>query len=305
MKKNRFFLKIFGIILIVFIVISLIGTGIYFLLQNNTKEVSNNNVSQYEMVGKEIKLTNNMRKQIYEKVKKDITDSLKSPASAIFQEMKDWNIDVNSNNVIEVKSYVDSQNSYGALLRANFEQKYILLNKDNYLCIYREFNNETEFDITERAENKEVTNKNMTKNKIDNFITKAKESPYNTLYNKIIDYTFNEETQQLELNIKVTSQSNGDLKNNCYLELISAIDECICIPTVKTTINAYFGEGDKQQKIATVKNVDFDFMIENWNILYCIGINSDHLTTDLEEELGEKLIQEDIIKNMKVDYWNK
>ena len=45
-------------------------------------------------------------------------------------------------------------------------------------------------------------------------------------------------------------------------------------------------------------------MIKRWNILCDMGINSNHLTTNLEEELAEKLIQEDIIKNMKVDYWN-
>ena len=53
------------------------------------------------------------------------------------------------------------------------------------------------------------------------------------------------------------------------------------------------------------QDIDFDFMVKKWNVLCDVGINSDHLTTDLEEELAEKLVQEDIIKNMKVNYWNK
>ena len=283
------------------IVVILIVLGIVFI--NNSGQ-SINTSTKCNKIGKEIKLSNNIRKELYEKVKKDITDSLKTPSTAVFPKMKEWNIRVNSNNVIEVKSYVDSQNSFGAMLRADFEQKYIILNKDDYLCIYKEFNNETEFDISERTENKKIINKNITESKINDFITKTKENQYNTLYDKFIDYTFDEKTQQLEWNIEVTSQSNGDLKNNCYLELTSAIDECICIPTVKTTINAYFYEEGKPHKIATVKDIDFDFMIKRWNILCDMGINSNHLTTNLEEELAEKLIQEDIIKNMKVDYWN-
>lgn len=284
------------------IVVILIVLGIVFI--NNSGQ-SINTSTKCNKIGKEIKLSNNIRKELYETVKKDITNNLKTPSTAIFPKMKEWNIRVDSNNVIEVNSYVDSQNSFGAMLRTNFKQRYIPINEDEYLCIYKEFNNETEFDITERAENKKVINKNITKSQIDNFIAKAKESPYNILYNKIIDYTFNEEKQQLEWNIKVVPQSNGDLKNNCYLALTSAIDECICLPTVKTTINVYFFEGDEQLKIATVKDIDFDFMIRRWNILCDIGVNTDHLTTDLEKDLGEKLIQDNIIKNMKVDYWNE
>lgn len=287
-------------LLLVILVAILIIIGIFFI--NDIAQSVNANAQS--KIGKEIKLSNSIKKELYEKVKKDITDSLKTPSTAVFPKMKEWNIRVNSNNVIEVKSYVDSQNSFGAMLRADFEQKYIILNKDDYLCIYKEFNNETEFDISERTENKKIINKNITESKINDFITKTKENQYNTLYDKFIDYTFDEKTQQLEWNIEVTSQSNGDLKNNCYLELTSAIDECICIPTVKTTINAYFYEEGKPHKIATVKDIDFDFMIKRWNILCDMGINSNHLTTNLEEELAEKLIQEDIIKNMKVDYWN-
>lgn len=287
-------------LLLVILVAILIIIGIFFI--NDIAQSVNANAQS--KIGKEIKLSNSMKKELYEKVKKDITDSLKTPSTAVFPKMKEWNIRVDSNNVIEVKSYVDSQNSFGAMMRADFEQKYIMLNKDDYLCIYKEFNNETEFDISERTENKKIINKNITESKINDFITKTKENQYNTLYDKFIDYTFDEKTQQLEWNIEVTSQSNGDLKNNCYLELTSAIDECICIPTVKTTINAYFYEEGKPHKIATVKDIDFDFMIKRWNILCDMGINSNHLTTNLEEELAEKLIQEDIIKNMKVDYWN-
>ncbi len=289
-------------IIVITILALLLGTAGFIIYITKNKEIS---IEANLMLGERIELTNSLKKDIFEKVKKDITEDLKAPSTAVFPKIDDWNISVNTDNIIVVKSYVDSQNSFGAMLRTSFEQKYIIFNKNQYLCIYKKINNETEFDITDRTENKKIINKNMTKNQIDGFMTKIKENKYGMLFNKIIDYTFDEETQQLEWNIRVNSQLDGDLKNNCYLELTAAIDECICMPTVRTTINAYFCQDDENKKIATVKDIDFDFMVKKWNVLCDVGINSDHLTTDLEEELAEKLVQEDIIKNMKVNYWNK
>lgn len=300
-EKNKIWInwKLWSLLAIVVVIV----LGIVFITNNLSKETNSSSTEEYNVLGKEIQLTNKLKKELYEKVKEDITKDLKTPSSAVFPKMEDWNIKVNTNNVIEVKSYVDSQNSFGAMLRANFEQKYVFDNENEYLCIYKEFDNKTQFDITETAENKNIINKRLTENDISNFIKKAGESPYNTLYNKIIDYNFNEEEQKLEWNIKVKSQTEGDLKNKCYLALTSAIDECVCIPTVTTHINVYLG--DTEQKIATVSNIDFKFMIKKWNNSCTLGINATHLTTNFEEELGDNLVQEDIIKNMKVDYWNK
>ena len=296
-EKKKIFLIIF--------IVSIIIISIIICMCNNNSKLAIQTSSNENLIGQSIILTGSMKKELYQIVKTDIIDSLKTPASASFPKMKEWNIEVDNNNVIEIKSYVDSQNSYGAMLRGNFEQHYIPINTNKYLCIYKEFNNEVQYDITEDAENKKVLNKNITKNQINDFIKNTEKNQYNTLYNKVVDYTFDEENQELVWNIKVTSQIDGDIKSNCYAALTSAIDECICIPTVKTTINVYFYEKEKKQKIATVKDIDFNFLTEKWNILSNTGTNTTHLTTDFEKELGEKLVQGDMIKNMKVDYWNK
>lgn len=298
-KKNS--KKVICIIIIILLVIILLLVGAEYIKNNSDEKVSNSET----FAGKKIELTSSMKKDLYEKVKNDITKDLKTPSTAVFQNTKDWSIRVNSNNVIEVKSYVDSQNSFGAVLRANFEQHYILISNDKMLCTYKEFNNETQFDITERAENSDIINKKISASQMKEFIDKAESNKYNSLYNKIIDYDFNEETQELKLDINITSQSDGDLKYTCYLVSTSIIDECICIPTVETTINAYTDINGEKQKIATINNIDFDFMVKKWNAVCNTGINATHLITNFEEELGENLTQEDIIKNMKVDYWNK
>lgn len=285
-----------GVVLIFVLIVA-----IYLISTNKDLEAN----EPYSMLGQELKLTNDIKKELYEKVKNDITDSLKTPSTAIFPKMKEWNFNVDGNNIIKINSYVDSQNSYGAMLRADFEQQYILLDNNNYLCIYKEFDNKVQFNIAERSENNKILNIKLSKAQIEDFIKTAGENLYNVLYNKTVDYNFSEEKQELEWNLKITSQTEGDLKNNCYLALTAAIDECICIPTVKTRINVYLDNQEEKTKLATVADIDFDFLIKNWNSLCDIGINNEHLTTDFEREVGERLIQEEIIKNMKVDYWNE
>lgn len=293
LKKWRVHISI--VFCIILIILISIGCIINFKGKNSNEE----------LLGKEIKLTNTIKKDLYNIVKEDIKKSLKTPSKATFQALKNWTIRLNRDNIIEISSYVDSQNSYGAMLRAHFVQKYIPISKDSYLCIYKEFDNNILFDITENSENKNVMNKRVLNNDIEKFIEKTGESQYNTLYNKTIDYTFNEETQKLEWNIKIVSLKNEDLKNNCYLALTSAIDECVCIPTVKTNINVYADVDGQLQKLATVSEINFKFITQKWNNLCYLGINNSHITTEFEKELGEKLQQEESIKNLKVDYWNK
>lgn len=49
-----------------------------------------------------------------------VEDMLKSPASAKFPSSLDTNIHDMGNNTFEIRSYVDSQNSFGAMIRTNF-----------------------------------------------------------------------------------------------------------------------------------------------------------------------------------------
>lgn len=52
-----------------------------------------------------------------------IQQVLKSPSSAKFPNITEWKI-VKDNGIVTVQSYVDSQNSFGAMLRSDFQIKY-------------------------------------------------------------------------------------------------------------------------------------------------------------------------------------
>lgn len=271
-------------LLVVFLIIILISLATVWIL-NKSKETNSETISKYNFIGEEIKLTKNMKQIIYEKVKKDIMDSLKTPSTAVFPELKEWNIDVNSNNVIEVKSYVDSQNSYGAMLRANFEQKYILFNKDNYVCIYKEFNNETDFDITEKTKYKKFINEKVYDFQMEEFIEKSKNA---TIYGNLTDYNYNKENQSLEINLVVKKIDSPyfDYRNSLNNVICAYINQCICIPTVTTKLNI---KNEENETIATVDNIDLDFLLNDWYTLWNLGIMNNTDGTDLEEKLKDRL----------------
>ena len=271
-------------LLVVFLIIILILLATVWIL-NKSKETHSEAISKYNFIGEEIKLTKNMKQIIYEKVKKDIMDSLKTPSTAVFPEFKEWNIDVNSNNVVEVKSYVDSQNSFGAMLRANFEQKYILFNKDNYVCIYKEFNNETDFDITEKTEYKKFINEKVYDFQMEEFIEKSKNA---TIYGNLTDYNYNKENQSLEINLVVKKIDSPyfDYRNSLNNVICAYINQCICIPTVTTKLNI---KNEENETIATVDNIDLDFLLNDWYTLWNLGIMNNTDGTDLEEKLKDRL----------------
>lgn len=276
-------------LLLVILIAILIIIGIFFI--NDIAQSVNANAQS--KIGKEIKLSNSIKKELYEKVKKDITDSLKTPSTAVFPKMKEWNIRVNSNNVIEVKSYVDSQNSFGAMLRADFEQKYIILNKDDYLCIYKEFDNETEFDITEETEYKKFINDKAYDFQIEEFIEESKNA---TIYGNLTDYNYDKENQNLEIKLTVKKiDSPYFTYRDCLNGVICTyINQCICIPTVNTKLNI---KDEKGETIATVNNINFEFLINEWYTLCKLEIVDNTDGTNLEEKLQDRLWISEKINN--------
>ena len=51
----------------------------------------------------------------------DVRDRLKSPGSAVFPAFEDVQFELSTPTTVEVESYVDSQNSFGALLRSEWQ----------------------------------------------------------------------------------------------------------------------------------------------------------------------------------------
>jgi len=55
---------------------------------------------------------------------------LKSPASAVFPSLDEWNFSRPYDPIVEISSYVDAQNSFGALIRSDFTIQIIYKTRD-------------------------------------------------------------------------------------------------------------------------------------------------------------------------------
>lgn len=285
MSKSKSIFKDKKVQIIIIIVIALIAIilawGISKTLETDTVS---SEIGQYDMIGKEIKLTNKIKKDMYEKVKKDILEDLKTPSTAVFPKMKDWKIEVN-HNIIEVKSHVDSQNGYGAMLRADFEQDYILLNKDEYFCIYKEFDDEIKFYIAEKTICNAFVNEEIDDDMMEAFMTTI---PTATRYANLIDYSYSKENKDLEVNLQMKNLDNRYFSYRTYIDdtISSFIDQCISIPTVTTKLNI---KNEKEEIVATVKNINLEFLLNDWYTLWNLGVMNNTDETNLEEKLKDKL----------------
>jgi len=274
----------------ILIIITIIAIIFY---QNMTNEVSNSDIAENNLIGKDIKLTSKNKKELYEKVKEDITKDLKTPSTSTFPNMKDWDIKVNYNNIIEVKSYVDSHNSYGAMLRCNFEQQFILLNENSYLCIYKKFNNSVEFDITKESQYSKLINKKLKKTEVDEILKGS-----SIIYDKM-SYEFNEETQELAIEITEEEKNSYNIRTSVYSCIKTEINQCFCMPTINMNIIV---KNENGEKLAEVKDIDFNFLITRWNTLIHLQIKDNISYDDLEEKLEGKMWQNDRIKEIDLQY---
>ena len=97
-----------GIVLIA--VILLIAS---FTFKNKSNEV----VKQIEL-GDIVILTDKDKQLLRDETIKNVSNYLKAPSTAQFKEEFDYICE--EANIIEVKGYVDSQNSFGVMMRGNF-----------------------------------------------------------------------------------------------------------------------------------------------------------------------------------------
>lgn len=91
---------------------------------NQIRYADNNLYSKGKVKGKitDYTVTLNEASNIQYQVEEAIKTVLKSPSTAKFPSIKEWNFG-KQNGVIIVQSYVDAQNSFGAMMRSEFQVK--------------------------------------------------------------------------------------------------------------------------------------------------------------------------------------
>lgn len=92
--------------------------------EKNRKAAEEAAKQEQELLEKRNTISTSEGIRIRDYCKESVNKILKSPSSAEYPDtflnpLKDWNM-VKSNNLVTVKSYVDSQNSFGAMIRSEF-----------------------------------------------------------------------------------------------------------------------------------------------------------------------------------------
>ncbi len=129
------------------IAIAIIIVSVVILKNTDTQKVNSDSKSkkQYK-IGEMVTLEEKDKVFLREKTIEHIKNNLKAPTTAEFGEFK---YICNEENIIRVEGYVDSQNSFGAMLRGNFVCEYFALDSFIDTLVYLKYDNEELLDIKE------------------------------------------------------------------------------------------------------------------------------------------------------------
>lgn len=100
---------------------------VYPSLQTTVDELKANEIQQRQMAIEKEEVSIRLFK-IYEYAKKAVSDKLKSPSTAKFQDYNDIESGVTEDGQYITRFYVDAQNSFGAMIREKYEV-IVVLNK--------------------------------------------------------------------------------------------------------------------------------------------------------------------------------
>jgi len=131
-------------------------------------------------LGDIVVLTDKHKSELRERTIDNIKIYLKTPSIAEFQE--NFTYTCEEANVVKVEGYVDSQNSFGSILRGKFICEYFVINGVSDTLVYIEYNNE------------EIFNINIPDNKELNFFLERQNKLYVTTLQSIIDFIDNFES---------------------------------------------------------------------------------------------------------------
>lgn len=135
------------VLLYIIIAIAIIIVSVVILKNTDTQKVNSDNKSKkMYKIGDIVTLEEKDKVLLKEKTIKHIKNNLKAPTTAEFGEFK---YICNEENIIRVEGYVDSQNSFGAMLRGNFVCEYFAFDIFIDTLVYLKYNNEELMDIKE------------------------------------------------------------------------------------------------------------------------------------------------------------
>lgn len=128
-----------GILIVLFVVL------IAVIVNNSTKE-ANVDVKLFKL-GEIINLRDTDKQLLRETTEKYVKEHLKAPSTAQFE--NDFEYICDEENIVKVKGYVDSQNSFGTMLRGQFLCEYFVVDSIIDTLVYLKYNDTELLNIKE------------------------------------------------------------------------------------------------------------------------------------------------------------
>lgn len=215
-------------------------------------------------IGDMIVLTNEQKKELRNKTIESIKGYLKTPSIAEFQE--DFSYICTEPNIVKVEGYVDSQNSFGAMIRENFICEYFIIDNVSDTLVYIKYNDEEIFDMKDiyieeykkqnKLENIKKNGNELNKEKLDYIMNEFNEEEINDVA-KITNVVFDER----ETIIKVQINAKTEISDNYWIDfnicsIMDYIKEFKIVGKVKIELV------DKEKKVEVV--FDDKFLENKW-----------------------------------------
>lgn len=191
--------------------ILIIGVSIIVIITKDTKSKQANSINLGDFIILNMEQKELLKSESIENIKK----YLKSPATAIFQE--DFEYLCTEPNIVQVKGKVDSQNSFGALLRSEFICEYFVIGDSLSTLVYLKIDETELFNIKETYINeykKQVEIENINKEgaqlnqqKLEYIKTEFNNEKWNDV-GEITKVQFDEKQSQVD--VKITAKSSKD-----------------------------------------------------------------------------------------------
>ena len=255
MKNNKIMWVISAIIIVAILVIIF---AISISRQNNdeaTKQINLGDIVDLNEEDEEL-----LRNKTIEYVK----DSLKSPITAQFEE--NFKYECIEANIIRVSGYVDSQNSFGAMLRGNFICEYFAIDNDISTLVYLKYDdaellNIKESYIEEYISQKQLNNikksgNELNKEKLDYIMNEFNNDEINDVA-RIVKSSFANKESIIEVEITAkTEMSNNYWINFSICSIMDYIKEFDITGIVKIILV------DKDNKVEV--SFDDEFIKTKW-----------------------------------------
>lgn len=219
-KRKHIILLIVGAtICIIALIIILIIFNMQYISQTNV-----DSAKRFE-IGDIIVLEENEKELLKEKTIEHIKNSLKAPTTAKFEEGLEYIC--NEENIIKIKGYVDSQNSFGTVIRNKFICEYFAIDTIIDALVYLKIDDAEVLNIKDtyieeykkqiELENIKSTGNELNQEKLDYIMNEFNNDEVNDIA-KITNVVFNKEESTIEVRIIAKSSGFDSVSENYWID---------------------------------------------------------------------------------------